>query len=73
MHHTNHTNLNKNENKEPTKKNNVAANGNIGQKVKMLDGAKTTEKPKKYDENNPFKKGASKGKGVKDMAKMFES
>ena len=68
-----HTNQNKKDNKESGKKGNGAVGGNIGERAKMFDGTKTTEKPKKYDENNPFKKGASKGKGVKDMAKMFES
>ena len=48
-------------------------NGNIMQRAKMFDGVKTTETHKKYDENNPFKKGAAKGKGIKDMAKMFEN
>ena len=67
------TNQNKNENKETTKKDNETVHGNIGERAKMFDGGKTKENPKKYDENNPFNKGASKGKGVKDMAKMFES
>ena len=73
LHHTNHTTINKKDNKEHTKKGNETVSGNIGQRAKLFDGGKTTEKPKNYDENNPYKKGASKGKGVKDMAKLFEN
>ena len=73
LHHTNLSNLNKADNKEPAKKHKVTASGNIEERAKMFAGAKAAEKPKKYDENNPFKKGASKGKGVKDMAKIFDS
>ena len=73
LHHNNHTNQTKKDNKESGKKGNETVGGNIGQRAKMFDGAKTTIKPKNYDENNPLKKGPSKGKGVKDMAKMFES
>ena len=47
----------------------------ISQRAKLFSNNKNNyrEVGKKYDDNNPYKKGADKNKGVKDMAKIFDN
>jgi hypothetical protein len=47
--------------------------GNIGNLAKKFESSnKASAAPKKIDANNPFNKGPREGRGVKNMAKLFE-